>query len=190
MANLYTADWHLFHANIIKYSKRPHPNTTVMNNAIRDGINEIAKPLDWLYVLGDLGFCNTDVLEDWLHSLNTKNICVIWGNHDKSAKQLAQSRYNPFYWTKDLAEIDDQGQRITLCHYAMRVWNKSHYGAWHLYGHSHGSLPDDPNSLSMDVGVDTNNFKPYTYDDIRRHMGKKTFKPLDHHTGKKYEQSS
>ena len=35
-------------------------------------------------------------------------------------------------------------QDIVLCHYAMRVWQKSHYGAWMLYGHSHGTLPDNP----------------------------------------------
>jgi hypothetical protein len=28
-----------------------------------------------------------------------------------------------------------------LCHYAMRVWNRSHHGAWHLYGHSQGESP-------------------------------------------------
>ena len=43
-------------------------------------------------------------------------------------------------------------QGIVLCHYAMRVWNKSHHGNFMLYGHSHGSLADDPNSMSFDVG--------------------------------------
>jgi hypothetical protein len=38
----------------------------------------------------------------------------------------------------------DFGQPIVLCHYAMRVWNRSHHGAWHLYGHSRGNLPAAP----------------------------------------------
>ena len=52
-----------------------------------------------------------------------------------------------------------------ICHYAMRVWNGSHHGAWHLYGHSHWNLPDTP-SLSMDVGVDTHDFRPWHFDEI------------------------
>lgn len=44
-----------------------------------------------------------------------------------------------------------------LFHYAMRVWNKSHHGSIHLYGHSHDSLDKDGeyNGLSMDVGMDS-----------------------------------
>jgi calcineurin-like phosphoesterase family protein len=63
----------------------------------------------------------------------------------------------------------------------MKVWNKSHHGAWHLYGHSHGSLPDDINSLSFDVGVDSHDYKPISYEEVKRIMKKKIFKPLDHH---------
>jgi len=35
-----------------------------------------------------------------------------------------------------------------------------------LYGHSHGNRPDTPTSLSMDVGVDTNDFRPWHFDEI------------------------
>jgi len=53
---------------------------------------------------------------------------------------------------------------MVLCHYAMRSWPKSHYGAWHLYGHSHGKLP--MLGRSMDIGVDTHDFYPYSLDEI------------------------
>ena len=49
--------------------------------------------------------------------------------------------------------VEISGQAIWLSHYAHRVWPKAHYGAWHLYGHSHGKLPETDN-LSMDIGVD------------------------------------
>ena len=35
-----------------------------------------------------------------------------------------------------------------------------------LYGHSHGNLPDTPTALSMDVGVDTHDFRPWHFDEI------------------------
>jgi calcineurin-like phosphoesterase family protein len=49
----------------------------------------------------------------------------------------------------------------------MRVWPHSGRGAWHLYGHSHGNLPDDPLSLSMDVGVDSHDFCPWHFEEIQ-----------------------
>ena len=39
-------------------------------------------------------------------------------------------------------------------------------GAWQFYGHSYGNLPDDPLGLSMDVGVDTHEFRPWHFDEI------------------------
>jgi hypothetical protein len=52
-----------------------------------------------------------------------------------------------------------------LCHYALRTWNGSHRGALRLYGHSHGGLAGD--SQSVDVGVDCWDFRPVTLDEIR-----------------------
>lgn len=67
-----------------------------------------------------------------------------------------------------------KGQRfIVLLHYAMKVWNASHYGTWHLYGHTHGELPDDETSLSFDVGVDCHNFYPISYDEVKEIMSTK-----------------
>ena len=48
----------------------------------------------------------------------------------------------------------------------MRVWNKSHRGAWHLYGHTHGNLPDDIETLSTDVGTDRWNYTPVSFDTL------------------------
>ena len=52
----------------------------------------------------------------------------------------------------------------------MRVWPHSGRGTWQLYGHSHGNLPDDPLSLSMDVGVDSHGFSPCHFDEVQAIM--------------------
>jgi calcineurin-like phosphoesterase family protein len=57
---------------------------------------------------------------------------------------------------------------ITLCHYAMRTWNMSHYGALHFFGHSHGNLQGD--SQSCDVGVDCWGFVPVSLDQVKERM--------------------
>ena len=174
----FTADWHLFHANIIKYCKRPFEDSSKMNRTILDNMNSRITENDWLYFLGDMALVYDEKhLIYWLDGLRCRNICFIKGNHDKTASKIS----NRFFWYKDIAEIRVQDQPIVLCHYSMNTWNRSHRGSWHLYGHSHGTLPDNPNSMSMDVGVDTNNFFPYSFDDIKKRMAKKTFVSIDHH---------
>jgi len=49
----------------------------------------------------------------------------------------------------------------------MKVWQASHHGTYHIYGHSHGELPDDSSSLSFDVGVDCHNYCPINYEEIK-----------------------
>ena len=86
------------------------------------------------------------------------------------SRQQSRKLTEEFSWLSNLAEISIHGQPIVICHYATRVWNCSPHGAWHLYGHSHGNLPDTP-SLSMDVGVDTHDFRPWYFDEISTLIG-------------------
>ena len=75
-----------------------------------------------------------------------------------------------FRWWKELAELKVHDRLIVMCHYAMRVWHHSFRGSWHLYGHSHGRLPDDPLALSIYVGIDTHHFRPWHFDEIKERM--------------------
>ena len=69
-----------------------------------------------------------------------------------------------------MAEIKVDGQHIVLLHYGMRVWPRSHHGAIHLYGHSHGNLPGD--NQSVDVGVDYPEWamRPVSLPEIMGHL--------------------
>lgn len=79
-----------------------------------------------------------------------------------------KEKHGPAYFESRLTR-GGRSLVIVMCHYAMRVWDRSHYGAWHLYGHSHGRLPPSE-ELSMDVGVDTHDFRPYSLDEVYAHM--------------------
>lgn len=68
-------------------------------------------------------------------------------------------------------DMEINGHAITLCHYAMRVWNKSHFNAWQLYGHSHGTLPSA--GKQHDVGIDANEFFPVSMENIECMMSDK-----------------
>ena len=155
-----TADPHFQHANIIKYCNRPFDNVDEMNETMITNWNSRVKPTDTIYIVGDLGFGD---LNNILRRLNGIKILIL-GSHDKSALQCPQ------YFAKisPLMEINVEGQAIILCHYSMRVWSKSHYNSWHLYGHSHGKLAGA--GKSFDVGVDSHNFFPWSFDEIKSRM--------------------
>jgi len=175
MTTWYTADPHFNHNNIIKFCNRPFTDADHMNEMLILNWNERIAPTDTVHVIGDFGFGERDKLQGIFDRLNgIKHLYL--GNHDKAARQVKG-------WTsvQHYGEITVDGHHIVLCHYAMRVWNASHRGSWMLYGHSHGTLPDDPNALSFDVGVDCHNYAPISTADVARIMAKKSFTPIDHH---------
>ena len=178
MKTFFTADTHFAHVNIIKYSKRPFKDTAEMNEAIISNWNGVVGKNDLVYHLGDFCFGRNDEEFDLYFKRLNGLIILIKGNHDR----LAWRNRHKFYASYDTYhEIKTDGLSITLCHYAMKIWNKSHHGAFHLYGHSHGSLADEPHSLSMDVGVDCHNFTPVSFDQVQQAMRKKIILPVDHH---------
>lgn len=177
----FTSDTHFGHKNILKHAKRPFATIDEMDEALIANWNARVQPSDDVYHLGDVALCSRGKLRDILERLHG-NIHLIRGNHEETADTLPEN----FVWTKDYheLEVDDadgfKGKRtIILMHYAMRVWNASHYGTWHLYGHSHGELPDDPGSLSFDIGVDCHGFAPVSYEQVKLIMqGKNWVAPV------------
>lgn len=171
MTAYFTADLHLSHANIIKYCNRPFLDKDEMNEALIANWNRKVSDKDEIYVIGDFAFDTNP--EKFLDRLNGKKF-LIAGNHDSKATRNCRGWEKVWNFGN---EINVHNQSIVLCHYAMRVWNKSHRGSWHLYGHSHGSLPDDPNLLSFDVGVDSHNYAPISFCEVKDIMEKKTWFP-------------
>lgn len=183
MENVYfTSDTHFGHKGLVEKRLRmrdgiggkiPFRSIEEHDKLIIDNWNSVVGINDRVYHLGDFGWLD---VANYRRRLNGK-IHLILGNHDR----LKAEDRKVFESISDIKSVRIEGQLIYMMHYAMVVWNKSHYGSWMLYGHSHGSLPDNPNSLSFDVGVDCWDFKPLSFDDVRRRMNKKTWKPVDHH---------
>jgi calcineurin-like phosphoesterase family protein len=159
MKYFFTADEHYGHKNIIKYCDRPFTGVDEMNEEIIKRHNEVVGDDDLVYHLGD--FTLSDDAEKYTRRLKGKHI-FIRGSHD--------------YWMDDtyheILTIKPEAEPyVVLCHYAMKVWDKSHYNSWQLFGHSHGKLKGV--GKQMDVGVDTHNFYPYSFEEIREIMKKK-----------------
>lgn len=187
----FTSDLHLDHGNIIDYQGRPFKNKDHMNHSIIDKWNEVVSPHDTVYILGDVALASEGKTYHLIHKLNG-NLYLVRGNHDKSVlkKQYNRDRFEQIDGALSIKLKDPnvlpKGQLIYLHHYSCRVWEKSHEGSWHLYGHSHSEIEDFPWGKSMDVGVDNayklfGEFRPFTFFEIKNILDKRKIKNVGHH---------
>jgi len=179
MKTWFSSDWHLNHVKVIRFDGRPFATVEEMNETIIQNHNKLVKPNDVFYHLGDIGFGKT--IEEYIARINGR-LHFIKGNHDKKDTIKLYEKYGVYHG--DRTEIKVQDQIIILDHYSLQVWNKSHYGTWHLFGHSHGSLTVDNHSRKMDVGINVHNYMPIEFAQIKTIMDSKDWKPLDKHTHK------
>lgn len=181
-----TSDTHYGHKNITGEEVsswttgfRNFKSVQQMNEALIDSINKYVKEDDILYHLGDFAFGNIKTIKEFRESLICKNIHLILGNHDEEIEDSLelQKLFTSvgYVYTGYIGK-----QKFHLSHYAHRVWPGSHRNTIHLYGHSHGSIPDY--GKSMDVGVDTHKeFRPYHINEIYSIMSKREVHKIDHH---------
>lgn len=185
MDTFFTSDTHFGHANIIRYCNRPQlqsgdlgPDGKWISRLVADtrakemdefliaNWNSVVKKGDTVYHLGDFAF--KDIL-GYMSRLNGHIIFTL-GNHDKQLKEELPIRDLPH---KRIVTVN--GRKIVLSHYAMRVWDNSHFNSWHLYGHSHGTLCTS--GKSFDVGVDAQNYTPISFEEVCRQMQGKPDNP-------------
>lgn len=195
----FTSDSHFGHKNIVRgtsewdligiyqytraFDTMEEHNYTLINN-----INSLVKHDDILYHLGDWSFGGHENIKKFRDQLNCQEIHLIFGNHDQHIEPI-DSPYRELFtscsYVKELSiNIDKKygivgKQKFFLSHYSHQVWNKSHHGSIHLFGHSHNTLKGI--GKSMDVGVDTNNLLPYHLDEIMDIIVKIPTKIVDHH---------
>ena len=175
MAMIYfTADQHFGHSNIIRYCNRPFRSVLEMDATMIERWNAIVKPDDVVYQLGD--FVWHDDLRGPLAYLNgdVRILSYPW-HHDARwlANYAGDAVLRPPVVVLEFPELSVRkwSQSVVLCHYPFAVWDRKHYGAWHLHGHSHGQYHGE--GLIYDVGVDTNDFTPVSLDRISEIMDDK-----------------
>jgi calcineurin-like phosphoesterase family protein len=133
-----------------------------MNHALISNYMATVKEEDTFYFLGDFSWDTQKAKGIW-KSLPGRKI-FIKGNHDSKIDI-------PML---DMLDITIEKQPITLCHYPMITFNKSHFGAFNLYGHHHNN-PEIQKRFPgkrIDVGVDKWNFFPVSYEEIKKEMDK------------------
>jgi calcineurin-like phosphoesterase family protein len=177
VTKFYTSDTHFGHALMISDRlRRPRPfrSTDEMDEALIRNWNSVVRPDDIVYHLGDFAFQLEQRADRWrsvfARLMGRKRLII--GNHDQRKGELHPTIAS-LPWDcppQHIVETTDDGQRVVLCHYAMRTWPGAHKGAWHFFGHSHGDLPGE--GRSRDVGVDTpdTGYAPRTFRALTSHI--------------------
>jgi calcineurin-like phosphoesterase family protein len=158
MTWFFTADWHLDHSNIISYCDRPFTGIEHMKTVLIENFNSKVKSQDVTVFAGDLTLhTNPKIVESYFTQHLNGSIIFLKGNHD--------------YWMKQKRYMYHRhinNQLIVVSHYPMRTWKNSNHGSWNLHGHSHGKLL--PLFNQLDIGIDSHNYFPLSFDEIKKIM--------------------
>lgn len=174
------SDPHFWHARIIKLCERPFDSVEEMNEKLIRNYQELVKPGDKVYFLGDFGFQKSESQKILRRLPGEKHIII--GNHDwdktgrMSDKRRSDILSSGVSWVKDthllkLKDFHAEGkhQYVWLAHYPHLTWPRRWNGSWHLFGHSHGNCKE-ARPLSLDVGVDCWDYKPVSLNQVAKYF--------------------
>ena len=196
----FTSDSHFNHNQKFIYESRGYKNRYEHNDALITKINEVVRPQDTLFHMGD--FClniTPPEFESILSRINCNNIAYIWGNHNSCIRRYYEDAVTTEYG-KDIEvypyavgkltylgyykELIVNGHMIVIHHYPHQIFNQMQKGAWQLSGHSHYSNPttqlDHPDNKILDVGWDGHG-KPLSFPEIQKIMMNKNHIKQDKH---------
>jgi calcineurin-like phosphoesterase family protein len=171
MTDWFTSDTHFNHVNIIPYCKRPYASIHEMNNALIDNWNACVKEEDTVFHLGDFGMGSFKDFPD-IRSRLKGSIVLILGNHDL--------RHSAQKW-KTIVGINEVWdflyyEDVYLCHYPYEgdTQDQERFkdrrlqdcGHWLLHGHVHDMW--HVKGRQINVGVDVNNYRPISFEEIRK----------------------
>jgi len=151
-----TSDLHFDHANILKFcpDTRPFNNVEDMNESLIEEWNSKVGENDIIVHGGDFRLKRGKERTEYLLSrLNGMKVFVL-GNHDHSLRNGVSKGTHNIVWKGDYLELKINKQLVVFSHYPMLTWNKAHYGSVQLFGHCHGSLPEQK-GRQMDIGYDS-----------------------------------
>lgn len=170
MAVFFTGDTHFGDLRVLRFDHRPFATLDAHDAGLIERWNTAVAPGDTVWHLGDFALGpEPERIAELVAALNGEKHLIV-GNNDEAPTLSAPG------WAsiRHYAELAVDGRLLVLCHYAFRTWNDMGRGAIDLHGHSHGKLTPIPKQY--DVGVDAQDFRPVTLDEIlasRRRGGRR-----------------
>ena len=175
--DMFIADTHFGHENILKECRPMFSSVDEMNARIIDNINRKMKKNDVLYIVGDFAFRSKQRSPvEYLEAIEPKKILIL-GNHDKdwlknlSSEQIAQH----FLGVYEQYSVKKNGIELHFNHFPQLAWNRSHYFAqsFSICGHIHNARDTSDAArlfpavrCQFNAGVDVNGFEPVTFEEL------------------------
>lgn len=206
----FSSDFHFGHRSIVKGTSnwedksgcRDFQTIQEHDDCLIENINKTVKSDDILFFVGDFTLGDYKQVEYYRKQLKVKEIHFLLGNHDPYIQRNKKGIQTLFTTVQSALEIKVLDQKISLNHYAYRVFNQAHRGAWNIFAHSHNSLSDHceyekiiingkefykkTNNIykTLDVGVDSafeklGEYRPFSYEEIENYMSDKI--SMGHH---------
>lgn len=198
----FISDPHYAHVNMCRATSawslantRDFKSIAEMNDAIVNSINKYVQQDDELYCLGDWSFAGIENIWNFRKRIICKTIHLILGNHDdhiRKDKVLPNCLASEFYGiphfegniqaqelfttVQSILELTIDKQLIILFHHPIDHWRDAERGSIHLHGHLHHKIDNctlNTKFKRMDVGMDWEEFRPYSLDEIKHIMFKR-----------------
>lgn len=183
----YTADLHLCHRTMARFEQgmnvpwKVPADVTERDQTIIANWNATVGKRDTVWILGDVAYASE---ADFIHLMRQLNgqKRIVAGNHDKTwLRKLGETHKGSITCVCDYAKVTDKGRKVILSHYPIAFWEGQHKGAYHLYGHVHGT-PEEalfqdfgrnlvktgtfPEFRAVNVGTMLWGYRPVTLDEI------------------------
>jgi len=183
--NIYfISDFHIGHANVIRFDNRPYKDIHEMSDVLADNWNSVVGEDDHVFFLGDLSYKSKPAdVKKFVDKLNGRIYAVI-GNHDRVNELRNLKRFETIDKEYNILIKDDRVargyQELHLSHYPILSWNNIRYGSIHLHGHTHQNMLNSGQydwfykRRVMDVGCNGINYTPISYDGVMNIMLQKS----------------
>ena len=178
MTIFFTSDTHFNHQSILKYCSRPWETVEEMNEGLIKNWNEVVKPGDTVYHLGDFAMGQRNLIPGILSRLNGR-IILIRGNHDFSKSlgyfqevvpsQVLELDGHKFELAHNPGHLS-QSHDFALCGHVHEQWPKREVGevieADTVSDHAYQHPQIVPTVPIYNVGVDVRGYRPRTLQEI------------------------
>ena len=159
----FIADTHFGHDAIIRYENRPFKDTKNQEEYLIKNWNDIVKPEDTVYVLGDFGMSDSKKETERLCRMLNGNKILVRGNHDTQEpewyRQCGFKEASPW-------PIIYQNFWI-LSHEPLYINENMPYA--NIYGHVHANPTyKDVSRQSVCVCVERTEYKPISFEELRK----------------------
>jgi calcineurin-like phosphoesterase family protein len=160
-----TSDWHLGHANVIAYDRRPFRDVADMQSEIVNRYNSRVNPGDTVLFLGDILYSGTkEEAKTLLDSMLGTKI-LIRGNHDRRSRKWYMDVGFSEVLKSAVIYLPNVG-RVLCVHNPLEA-AKHPDARYVLHGHRHSVAPmlRGKDAGWLDVGVTAWNYSPVRFDE-------------------------